>query len=124
MKKHAGKHLILDLHGVESSLLTDEDFIRESLIESVEKSGATILHHYFHHFGVNLGVTGIIALSESHTSIHSWPEWNYAAVDIFLCGICDPNIVSNNLITKFKPSHYDVNLMIRTTDVKNYMRKI
>jgi len=53
-------------------------------------TGATILHGHFHHFGPNGGVSGVLVLAESHVSIHTWPERDYAALDIFVCGDCDP----------------------------------
>ncbi|WP_264802183.1 adenosylmethionine decarboxylase, partial [Ameyamaea chiangmaiensis] len=53
---------------------------------------ATILHSHFHHFTPNGGVSGVVVLAESHISIHTWPERNYAAVDIFMCGCCDPHL--------------------------------
>jgi len=43
-----------------------------------------------HNFGEGSGVTGVVLLAESHISIHTWPELKYAAVDIFMCGACDP----------------------------------
>ena len=53
-------------------------------------TGATILHGHFHHFGPNSGVSGVLVLAESHVSIHTWPERDYAALDIFVCGDCNP----------------------------------
>src|SRR6201996_1899423 len=86
--KFAGTHLLVDLWG--ASNLCDPDHIDRALREAAEASGATILHGHFHHFSPNGGVSGVLVLAESHISIHTWPERDFAAVDIFMCGGCNP----------------------------------
>ena len=56
----------------------------------MEVAGATLLHIHLHHFTPNGGVSGVAVLSESHISIHSWPEADYAALDVFMCGEAQP----------------------------------
>ena len=80
-----GRHVILDLQGCRVDLLDDLPFIRESLIEAAISTGATIVGQTFHKFAPQ-GVTGVVAIAESHVCIHTWPEYGYAAVDIFTCG--------------------------------------
>jgi len=65
--------------------LDDLPYIRSALLEAAEKTGATIIGQSFHQFSPQ-GVTGVIAIAESHLCIHTWPEFGYAAVDIFTCG--------------------------------------
>ena len=86
--KFAGTHLLLDFWGATN--LTDPMHIDRALREAAETAGATILHGHFHHFSPNGGVSGVLVLAESHISIHTWPERDYAALDIFVCGDCDP----------------------------------
>ena len=86
--KFAGTHLLLDLWG--ASNLTDPELIDRALRDAAEAAGATILHSHFHHFGPDGGVSGVLVLAESHISIHTWPERGFAAVDIFMCGACNP----------------------------------
>jgi len=86
--KFAGTHLLLDLWGATN--LTDPARIDRALRDSAEAAGATILHSHFHHFGPDGGVSGVLVLAESHISIHTWPERDFAAVDIFMCGACNP----------------------------------
>lgn len=86
--RYAGTHLIIDLWGATN--LDDPDHIDAVLREAALATGATILHGHFHHFSPNGGVSGVLVLAESHVSIHSWPERDYAALDIFVCGDCDP----------------------------------
>ena len=86
--KFAGTHLLLDLWG--ASNLMDPELIDRALRDAAEAANATILHSHFHHFGPDGGVSGVVVLAESHISIHTWPERDFAAVDIFMCGACDP----------------------------------
>ena len=80
-----GTHLLVELRDCDPTQLDDLPFIRETLLTAAEELGATVLGHHFHHFSPQ-GVTGIIAIAESHLSIHTWPEHGYAAADIFTCG--------------------------------------
>lgn len=83
-----GRHLICELYG--ASRLTDVEYVTEVLSRVARTCGATILETRLHPFEENDGVTGVILLAESHVTIHTWPEHSYAAVDLFLCGDCDP----------------------------------
>ncbi len=87
-QKFAGMHLLVDLWG--ASNLCDPQHIDRALREAAEAANATILHGHFHHFSPNGGVSGVLVLAESHISIHTWPERDFASIDIFMCGACDP----------------------------------
>ena len=80
-----GCHLLLELKDCNSELLNDLSYIRRVMIETAKDVGATIVGESFHQFSPQ-GVTGILAIAESHISIHTWPEYGYAAADIFSCG--------------------------------------
>ncbi len=54
--------------------------------QMAEAAGATVLAANFHDFGSGLGNTGVLTLAESHITVHSWPEHDYAALDMFVCG--------------------------------------
>jgi S-adenosylmethionine decarboxylase len=86
--KFAGMHLLVDLWG--ASRLDEPAHIDAALCTAAVAAGATILHSHFHHFSPNGGVSGVVVLAESHISIHTWPERDYAAIDIFMCGACNP----------------------------------
>ncbi|WP_048851158.1 adenosylmethionine decarboxylase [Tanticharoenia sakaeratensis] len=88
--RYAGNHLLIDFW--DAINLDDPQRIDEVLCEAAVTAGATILHSHFHHFTPNGGVSGVIVLAESHISIHTWPEKNFAAVDVFMCGACDPHL--------------------------------
>ncbi len=57
----------------------------------------------FRHFGPGLGVTGVLLLKESHISIHTWPEYGFAAVDAFMCGAARPELAVEVMRTAFAP---------------------
>lgn len=97
--RYAGTHLIIDLWGATN--LDDPAHIDMVLRDAAIASGATILHGHFHHFSPNGGVSGVLVLAESHVSIHTWPERDYAALDIFVCGECDPYKAIPHLKTGF-----------------------
>ena len=86
--RYAGTHLLVDLFGARR--LDDIEHIQTTLKRCVEVAGATLLHIHLHHFTPNGGVSGVAVLSESHISIHSWPEADYAALDVFMCGEAQP----------------------------------
>ncbi len=83
--KSLGYHLILELGGCPSAALDDRETVSRVMTEAVEASGATLIQPFFHQFAPQ-GVSGVVIISESHFSIHTWPEYGYAAVDIFTCG--------------------------------------
>lgn len=83
--KKLGRHLIAEFADCNGPKLADVDFIEDCLNEAVRKSGATIIRSIFHRYNPQ-GVSGVIVIAESHLSIHTWPEYNYAAVDFFTCG--------------------------------------
>lgn len=83
---HIGQHALLDLFNIDPAAASDPNQVRELLLHAAKLAHATVLQAYFHHFGENNGVTGVLLLSESHMSIHTWPENRFAAIDIFMCG--------------------------------------
>ena len=85
-----GQHLLVDLYECPASLLNDAERIEAALVEAARAAGATILDAVFHRFSPH-GVTGVLVIKESHMAIHTWPEYGFAAVDLFTCGdIIDP----------------------------------
>ena len=107
-----GKHIIVELHGVKSELLNDPNFLRKVLIEAAVKAGATVIGDIFHKFSP-YGVTGVVAVKESHISIHTWPEFGYAALDVFTCRNIDPLVALNVILEKLKPDYHIVVQMSR-----------
>lgn len=97
-----GKHLIVELLGCQFDTLDDLHGVSAILLDTAKFLKVTILQHKFHKFAPQ-GVSGYILISESHISIHTWPERGYAAVDLFTCG--ETNLLEGLefLKKKFKP---------------------
>src|SRR4029453_15040199 len=99
--RYAGTHLIIDL--VRAKRLDDLEHIDETLPGWLEGAGAPLLHIPLHHFTPNGGVSGVAVLAESHISIHSWPEYGYAALDVFMCGHTNPRAAIEIIREAFQP---------------------
>ncbi len=80
-----GRHITVELSGCDASLIADSKVVESALLEAARVSGAHIIESSFHYFAPQ-GVSGFVIISESHFSIHTWPEYDYAAVDVFTCG--------------------------------------
>ena len=80
-----GTHLLLELRECNPASLDDLEFIKETMIAAAKFMDAQIIGESFHRFNPQ-GITGVLAIAESHLSIHTWPELGYAAADIFTCG--------------------------------------
>jgi S-adenosylmethionine decarboxylase len=82
-KKYAGIHLIADFWG--GKAIESEEELKALLERTVKAANANSLKSIVYKFNPQ-GITGVVLLAESHISIHTWPEFNYAAIDIFTCG--------------------------------------
>lgn len=112
MKTESHHHLI-EVSGILFDVLDDLELIRQNLLRCISEGGGTVLGNKFHKFEP-YGLSGIILLSESHVSIHTWPEEGYAALDVFTCG--DWNIgndITHNIIKWFNPKTSDVKYIKR-----------
>ena len=99
--KYAGVHLIMEMWGARGA--DDESRIEEVLRQAVSDCGATMLSLDLHTFSPTGGVSGVGILKESHITIHTWPEYDYAALDLFLCGTLDPYKAVPALQNGFQP---------------------
>lgn len=102
----AGTHLLIDVREAEG--LDDLKLIEKTMKECVEAAGATLLTIDLHHFTPNGGISGVAILAESHISIHSWPEYGYAALDVFMCGDAQPQKAVPVLKRAFNAGRVDV----------------
>jgi len=115
-----GTHFILDLFDVKNEIFSNnlsksnyhifDNYIRASLI----KNKMTILNDQVHHFeNLEGAFTSLYLLSESHLSIHTWPENNFIAIDIFTCGDCETKNIVNDIILYFNPGRHTIKNIIR-----------
>lgn len=109
---YAGDHILVEFWGV-THHLHDPEYIQQALEDGSKAAKATVIHSFYHHFGDGQGVSGVTILAESHVSIHTWPEAQYAAIDVFMCGIADPNICVNVLKQKFNPQKVAIQSVMR-----------
>lgn len=100
-----GRHCVAELGRGCPVLLDDEEYIKQSLADAALRCGATLLSITTHRFKPQ-GVTAVALLSESHISLHTWPEHGYAAADAFTCGShCKPEVAIEHLKDCFKLSY-------------------
>lgn len=79
-----GIHLLIEMYDCNSELLNNPEYVQSVLVQSAEHAGATVVSNSIHKFNPH-GVSGAVVIAESHVTIHTWPEYNYAAVDVFTC---------------------------------------
>ncbi len=108
-----GIHLLIDFW--EARNLSDVAGVDQAMRAAAAACGATVLNVMLHAFGdgEGAGVTGVAILAESHISIHTWPELGYVALDVFMCGACDPHLALPVLRAYFKPGREAVQAIRR-----------
>jgi S-adenosylmethionine decarboxylase len=95
--KPLGIQLAVELFDCDENILNDHRLLEQSLVESATKAGATVVDSVFHQFNPH-GISGAVIIAESHIAIHTWPEYRYAALDIFTCGTdIDPSGIANEV---------------------------
>ena len=110
---HQSKHFLLELYNCDCEKLNDESFLRCILNRAAKLANATVLNLISNKFEPQ-GVTAIALLAESHISIHTWPESNYSAVDIFTCGQnMMPELASQYLIESLMAKEHSLRVIER-----------
>lgn len=109
--EYAGNHLLIDLFG--AARLDDSDYMLEVLRQCVEASHATLLHLHCHQFSDSGGLSAVAVLAESHITVHTWPERDFAAFDVFMCGATQPEKVVGILQQAFDPADIQVEKVLR-----------
>ena len=109
--RYAGSHLIIDLWDAE--YLDDIGVVELAIRRAIKAAGATLVHLHLHEFQPSGGVSGVAVLAESHISIHTWPERDYAAVDVFMCGDAEPHKVVPVLKQAFRAGRITVSEHLR-----------
>jgi spermidine synthase len=103
--KSLGRHILVEFHGCSAEILNDVPRIEQDMLAAAKQSGATIISSVFHHFSP-FGVSGVVVIQESHLAIHTWPEYRYAAVDLFTCGdSVNPWVSYESLKKAFEAAH-------------------
>lgn len=109
-----GRHMILEVWGEPGSLpFWNMEAASAALIQSAKDAGATVLSDHWHHFGDGYGYTGVVILSESHISVHTWPEKGYSSIDVYMCGDSDPEDTLISILTFYKAQKHSVRVIKR-----------
>ena len=103
--KALGRHILVEFMNCKADVLNDVAAIENAMVEAAQIAGATVINSTFHHFSP-YGVSGVVVIQESHLAIHTWPEYRYAAVDLFTCGdSVDPWVSFEHLKKAFEASY-------------------
>jgi S-adenosylmethionine decarboxylase len=103
-----GRHLLVELNDCNREVLNDLDLLREAMLTAAIQSGAVVLGDSFHRFSPQ-GVSGVVVIAESHLSVHTWPEYGYAAVDVFTCGTTvNPRTAAEVLIERLESKSHSM----------------
>lgn len=99
--KLMGRHILAEIYGCDFDILNNQEKIEEIMVNAALEAGAEVREYVFHKFSPQ-GISGVVVISESHLTIHTWPELGYAAVDVFTCGDrVDPWDACNYLSSRF-----------------------
>ena len=114
-----GRHVLLELYDCDAEVLKDLEKVREEMVEAARRAQATIVTVTFHEFNP-FGISGVVVISTSHLSVHTWPEYRYAAVDIFSCGeVVQPQAAIDHLTQVFGAERISVVELQRGILVEN-----
>lgn len=120
--KPLGKHLIVELIGCDVGKINKVRHVRRAMIEAAKRAKTTIVRVVFHSFSP-YGVSGVVVIAESHLSIHTWPEQQYAAVDLFTCGkTTAPSIAARYLKKAFGAQEVRTRMLRRPIPLRRKRR--
>jgi len=103
-----GRHLLLELFDCDGEAITSLDTVKSAMVEAAKRAQATIVDVVFHEFNPH-GISGVVVIAESHLAIHTWPEYGYAAVDVFSCGdVLQPQVAADYLVEQLGASRASV----------------
>lgn len=124
-----GPHLMLDLYGCPKEKLSDLNFVLDILDNLPDKIGMTKISppHVFQYNGKgkkNWGVSGVVLISESHISIHTFPENNHAFIDIFSCKEFDTNFARDELVSLFQAGRHQEMVKNRGAEFPQNVREV
>ena len=99
-----GRHILLEYYGCAHDAVDNHESLEEILVGAARAMGATVVSVHFHKFNPH-GVSGVVVISESHLTVHTWPEYGYAAIDVFTCGdVINPWKAHTYMKERLKPT--------------------
>ncbi len=117
-----GRHLLMELEDCNEEILNNLDTLKEAMLTAANEAGATVMGVSFHRFNPH-GISGVVVVAESHLFIHTWPEYGYAAADIFTCGTTvQPEKAAEVLIEKLGARKHSIQEIARGTRITERVR--
>ncbi len=117
-----GRHLLMELEDCNEEILNNLDTLKEAMLAAANEAGATVMGESFHRFNPH-GISGVVVVAESHLFIHTWPEYGYAAADIFTCGTTvQPEKAAEVLIEKLGARKHSIQEIARGTKITERVR--
>ena len=95
------------------------ELMEATMRKAAKVAGATVLHVHLHHFKQGGGISGVAVLAESHISVHTWPERDFAAFDVFMCGDAKPESAISVFNEAFNPEKINVSEHLRGVSPDN-----
>ncbi|MGC8538950.1 MAG: adenosylmethionine decarboxylase [Candidatus Micrarchaeia archaeon] len=103
-----GKHLFGNLYGIDENLLKDSQRLEAIVNKAVEIGKMTLVSINTWDYGDGNGVSVVAIIKESHIALHTWPEGNYATLDVYTCGSnADPYGAFDYILKELKPEKYE-----------------
>lgn len=97
-----GRHILIELYDCDKNVLNNFKMVEDAMIGGAKECRAHVVQSVFHKFNPH-GVSGVVVIAESHLAVHTWPEYGYAAVDLFTCGDdINPWIAYEYIANKFR----------------------
>jgi len=119
-----GTHLLVELRECNHDILSDTERIKKIMVAAAMEAKATIVDTSWNPFNP-IGFSGVVVIAESHLTIHTWPEYDYAAVDIFTCGdLIKPEVAASFLIEEFECKDPSIVEMKRGVSVEKRPHKV
>ena len=124
MENALGRHILCEVYGCDPEVLNDVETIKEIMVNAALRAGAEVREVAFHKFSPQ-GVSGVVVISESHLTIHTWPEYSYAAVDVFTCGEhVDPVVACQYIRERFRAKDMVASLVRRGILQQHGLQKV
>lgn len=129
---YLGKHIIVDMFNVNLDKLHNINCDSDKkenweyfMNECFKNANITCLNTSWNDFNNNGAFTVLYLLEESHLSIHTWPEHNYVALDVFTCGESNTQFIVNELVKYFEPTDKKIiNLSRGNLSYPNYVKEL
>jgi len=118
-----GLQLLLDLYHCRSVALNDVDAVERILRQAIALAGFQVVNRTMHQFP-HQGITLVLILAQSHATLHTWPESNFATVDVYACGTAEtvrPALekIQDHLVQQFAPLEFSSQFIHRGLDTRS-----